>query len=330
MKKLKSVFIFILAFLFTVVIFDFFFTFTGLMVPIVKIDSEKGERYLPNKTCCSISSSEGFGLAETNASGWFGKDFSEHASSDISIAVIGNSFVASRQVFYRDNFLSIAENLLNENSLQKFSFYNFGKESMPLTELLYIKEEIAKAHDPKQYLILINHLSFSTATRVVPYYKLVDDSLCLDLSFKDSKTLKLYNQFQFLMESPILFLGYRVKNKLPQWREILLDKFYFPTNQPQTFQNQVMFTIPDTDKAIIEKLAEDEKVIFLLDLDPDASAKIKSLIPQSKIIDLHPTFSKLKEQGIDPNFWEVSNVQGHWNIPAHKAVGDEIAKNLMK
>jgi hypothetical protein len=91
-----------------------------------------------------------------------------------------------------------------------------------------------------------------------------------------------------------------------------------------------MFTIPDTDKAIIEKLAEDEKVIFLLDLDPDASAKIKSLIPQSKIIDLHPTFSKLKEQGIDPNFWEVSNVQGHWNIPAHKAVGDEIAKNLMK
>jgi hypothetical protein len=330
MKTVKSIFLFSVALILTVFLFEFILSFGGIMNPIVKIDSNKGERYFPNKMCCSMFVSEGFGLAKTNLSGWFGKEFFDNGSSDISIAVLGNSFVAARQVFERDNFLSVAEKSINEKlSKSSVSLFNFGKEAMPLSELLYIKEEISAVYNPDYYLVLINPQSFAAADRLVPHYKLVEDSLCLDLSFKNSYIVKFYNKFSFLSESSVLFLAYRMKNKLPQTAKILFDKFYFTKYEPQQ-NNSIYYSISDLNKTIIERLAKDKKVIFLLDLDPIAYNNVKALTPKSSVIDLYSVLSKMKnEQGIDPNYWNISKVEGHWNIPAHKVIGETIAKNVI-
>ena len=330
MKKIKSLFIFSVAFIAVIIFFEIFLSLTGIMVPAVKIDANKGERYFHNKLCCSLFISEGFGLAKTNDAGWFGKEFN-HNAKDVSVAVIGNSFVASRQVFYRDNFLSVAENTINQKSLKsKLSFYNFGKEAMPLTELLFVKEEIQKDYQPNYMLVLLNNQSFSNAKRNVPYYKLAGDSLSLDTTFKQSAMVKLYSKIKMVAQSSVLFLGYRVKNDLPKTGEIMLDKFY-PSTAKSATESESDFSFKDVDKTIVEKLVKDKKVIFLLDLDTSLSNQIKPLIKESEYIDLRPLLVKMKtEQGIDPNYWKVANVTGHWNIPAHKMIGEVIANRLYK
>jgi len=331
MKVINSIFIFSIALILTIIFFEALLSFCGMMIPIIKIDSNVGERYIPNKMCCSISVSEGFGLAKTNSEGWFGKKFVDNGLSDISIAVIGNSYVSSRQVFYRDNFLSISEELTNKNLNKTIaSYFNFGRQAMPLTELLFIKEEISSIHNPDYILILLNAHSFNTTSRQVPYYKLMGDSLVLDSTFKESPMLRTYRKLQIFSNSSVFFLGYRVKNKLPQLWKILFDKFYPSEEEPEQ-NNDPIFSLSDVNKVILEKLESDKKVIFLLDLDYDVSNKVKTITTQSQIIDLRPTLLKMKtEQGIDPNYWAIEKLPGHWNIPAHKVIGEEIANNMIK
>lgn len=106
MKTVKPACIFLSTFAVVIIFFELFLSFAGILRPIVRIDPRRGERYIPNITSSSIFVAEGFGLSETNSSGWFGKEFKDTGPNDLSVAVLGNSFVAARHVFYRNNFLS--------------------------------------------------------------------------------------------------------------------------------------------------------------------------------------------------------------------------------
>ncbi len=333
MRQFKSFFIFLLAFILIGVLFEVLLSFGGILIPVVQIDPNKGERYCPNKMCCSIFVSEGFGLAETNAQGWFGKEFKYKSANDISVTVIGNSFVASRQVFYRNNFLSIAEKKTNEKLPHGMhtSFYNFGKEDLPLKELLYVKEDIAATYHPDYILILLNPGSFNVESqRYVTYYDYIDGKFKLDTSFKLKSFVKNFNKFEVLTKSSVLFLGYRFKNHLPQAGEILFDKFYY-RNIPVEDQLETVDSLDYTDKAIITELAKDSHVIFLLNLEPAIFSKVKSLIGNSSFIDIYTPLKKMQnEKGFNPYYWEIPNKIGHWNIPAHKLIGEEIAKQMIE
>ena len=332
MKIIKTIFFFCSGLLLTTISFELFLSFAGIMNPIVKIDSIKGERYIPNKTCNSLFIGEGFGLDRTNSQGWFGKEYIDNSDSLISIAIIGNSFVSSRQVFERNNFLTICENSMNNNLKHpKAAIYNFGKESMPIQELLFIKEEIKIDYNPDYIVILINDKNFNSPNRLVPYYELKNDKLVLNTSFSDRSVFKLYSKIQWLSNSSLLFLGYRVKNYLKKSPQIILDKFYVRKKLDHQITNIVETKINLTDQTIIKTLNEDEKVIFLLDVDSNMAELLKSLIDQSPVIDLTNALTKMKnDQGINPYYWKISNEMGHWNNDAHIVVGKELAKNLLK
>lgn len=330
MKTIKSLLFFGLGILFTILLFEIILSGGSILSPIVKIDPNKGERYYPNKMCCSIFVCEGFGLAKTNSAGWFGKEFVDGGTSDISIAVIGNSFVAARQVFYRDHFLTIAEHEANKRQTNKhISFYNFGKEDLPLKQQLYLKQEIVSTYNPDYIMILINNESFNYRNhRYVPYYELTNNGkLQLDTSFKQYPFVKQFNKYQMVAKSSILFLSNRVKNRIPQAKEILFDKFYSGLSHTTILDSEI-FPINPVDETIIKELAKDKRVIFVLDLDSDNYYKVKSLINSSPIIELKQSLNNLKAQGIDPNFWPVSNEIGHWNQAGHKAVGEQLAKGI--
>ena len=33
---------------------------------------------------------------------------------------------------------------------------------------------------------------------------------------------------------------------------------------------------------------------------------------------------------VDPYYWKVSNIEGHWNNEAHKVIGKELAENMIE
>jgi len=49
-----------------------------------------------------------------------------------------------------------------------------------------------------------------------------------------------------------------------------------------------------------------------------------------KCIDLTDTLNFMKQNGTDPNFWKATKKMGHWNHEAHRAVGEYIAKELIR
>ncbi len=330
MKTVKSILIFSVAFFSVVVFFEIFLSSAGILSPVVRIDPEKGERYVPNKMCSSIFVSEGFGLAKTNSSGWFGKDFKDEGPNDISIAVLGNSFVAGRHVFYRQNFLSLGENYLNKQlSNKKASFFNFGKEDFPLRELLFVKEDIMKTYHPDYFLVLINPgaLNYTSSQRYVAFYDFVDGKFQVDSSFKKSSFVRNYSRFQLFTKSSVLFLGHRAKNQLPNASEILFDKFYISSKKIET-PDEVVDTISTSDAAILKELSKDPKVIFMLNLDPHLSRAVLPLIADSRKIDLWAPLLKMQSSGIDPCYWPIPDKRGHWNFQGHDLVGKVVANYM--
>jgi hypothetical protein len=47
-------------------------------------------------------------------------------------------------------------------------------------------------------------------------------------------------------------------------------------------------------------------------------------------IDLNIPLNKLKESGIDPNYWPITKKRGHWNHDGHLIVGKEVADQIDK
>jgi len=332
MKIIKSIIYFCFAFLLIGLFFEIFLHTAGILSPVMKIDSRKGERFYPNITINSLFMNEGFGLSKTNSLGWLGKNPIDRIDTDISIAVIGNSFVASQQVFTRNKFLAVAEDHVNKE-LSDFntSFYNFGKKQVQLGEILFIKKEVAKEYNPEHIIVFLNERNFviKKSSRMVPYYEYKDDQLVLNSSYNKSSTFRLYNKLGFLSNSSLIFLGYRVKNKLRNAPKILFDKLY-PTGESE--DNDVKgqtISISPTDKRIIEELSMDDRVIFLLDLSTENASQIRSLVDQSPIINFNKPLMAMKNNEVDPYYWKVSKIEGHWNNKAHKIIGKELGENMI-
>ncbi|HET8963343.1 MAG TPA: hypothetical protein VFM99_05575 [Chitinophagales bacterium] len=336
MKNLKSILIFSITFLGVVVFFELLLSLCGILQPIVRIDRERGERYRPNITCSSIFVSEGFGLARTNSDGWFGNEFKDMGENDKSVAVIGNSYVASRQVFYRNNYMALSEKKTNEilsykNIQKNVSLFNFGKEDLPLNELLYVKENIARNYHPDHFLILINEGTFNVVTnRYVAHYEYENNKFKLDTSFKEAPFVKIYHSFELLTKSSVVFLLHRVQSHLPEIWEIFFDKFYIPSidkNNEEKHPESIKLT--EADKAFVKELSKDKRVIFMLNLNPALTQEVKSLIGSSSFINIEPPLMEMKKRGIDPNYWEIPDKVGHFNLIGHKIISEEITKKML-
>ena len=333
MKIIKSIIYFCFAFLLIGLFFEIFLNTAGILSPVMKIDSRKGERFYPNIMINSLFMNEGFGLSRTNSQGWLGKDPMDKMDTDISIHVIGNSFVASQQVFTRNKFLAVAEDHVNKELPDyQTSFYNFGKKQVQLGEILFLKEEVVKEYNPEYIIVFLNERNFviKKSSRMVPFYEYKDDHLVLNSSFNKSSTFRLYNKLGFLSNSSLIFLGYRVKNKLRNAPKILFDKLYPTKKHEEMDVKDQTISISPSDKKIIEELSLDDRIIFLLDFNAENASQIRSLVSQSPIINFKKSLMAMKNNDVDPYYWKVSEIEGHWNNKAHKIIGKELGENMIK
>ena len=83
-------------------------------------------------------------VGRTNTWGWNDREWSLHKPpGTVRVAVLGDSYVEALQVERTSNFLTIAENLLNQNGKRRFELMNFGRSGFTQTEeWLVLKNEI--------------------------------------------------------------------------------------------------------------------------------------------------------------------------------------------
>jgi hypothetical protein len=324
---MKQILYFFAAFLFISILFELLLKWGGIMNPILTIHPENGERYLPNKMCCSLFNYEGFGLAKTNSAGWFGNDPTHRDAAATHVAVLGNSFIAARQIFARHHFLNILENKLQKAG-KNIRFYNFGKETMPLCESLYIKEEIDSLYHPDYFVVFINMRSLGNEGRYIPYYELQNDSLVLNEDFKNEPFVKQYDQFSLLSQSSLLFLIYRVKNNIGNWGQIVLDKLYWEKSLAEKDESR---SVDEADVAVIKAFSKDPRVIFLIDIDQAREQTIRHYSAPSPLINVQPALVTLhKKTGINPYAWPITEQIGHWNYSAHRQIAQELFNQFEK
>jgi len=67
MKTIKSIVYFCFAFILIGLFFEIFLNTAGILSPVMKIDSNKGERFYPSIMVDSLFMNEGFGLSKTSS-----------------------------------------------------------------------------------------------------------------------------------------------------------------------------------------------------------------------------------------------------------------------
>jgi len=78
-------------------------------------------------------------------------------------------------------------------------------------------------------------------------------------------------------------------------------------------------------------LDKDDRIVFLLDLSEENASQIRAIVRQSPIINLKKSLMAMKKNdNVDPYYWKVSDIEGHWNNEAHKVIGKELADNMIE
>jgi hypothetical protein len=87
--------------------------------------------------------------------------------------------------------------------------------------------------------------------------------------------------------------------------------------------------LTEADKAYVTELSKDKRVIFMLNLSPVLEKEVKSLMGSSSFINIRPPLQEMKKRGVDPNYWEIPDKVGHFNLIGHKIIANEITKKMI-
>src|SRR5690606_16777514 len=114
---------------------------------------------------------------------------------------------------------------------------------------------------------------------------------------------------------------------------ILLDKFFTPVldqNKPEDNILTENDSLLSVHIKVIEELSENPGNMIVhrdkYELNENIRASIKSA--DIRMIELNDTLNDLRARGFDPNYWQYNGNYGHWNIQAHKTIGEFLARKI--
>jgi hypothetical protein len=279
---------------------------------------------------------EGIGIGNINAYRFIGESCQPlKPLNTIRIALLGDSFIESYQVFERHYFGKIAETLLKKKFPGKdIEILNFGCAGFEITDMYAYQKNTIEKFNPDYifYLISDDDLEPENSDPLRPRVILENDSLMVSYDFSKAEANKFNRANFFLMHSAVLNMlnDCRKKIKTISPASILLDKIYSwfkssGTNPDGQGKAKVKFTLNPVTARIIETL-DPEKVVIINRGDTFLPIKFTELCQKRglKFFDLYPTLKKARESGTDPQYWSVTKKHGHWNYYGHKLVGKEI------
>ncbi len=283
---------------------------------------------------------EGFGVGKFNTYRYLGENRSpEKSANSIRVALMGDSYVESFQVFQRDYFGTIAEIILQGNyPNKKIEILNFGRSGFNIGDIYAYQQTFVNTFNPDLILYFISeddlNVSYSDALR--PKTIINNNEIQVDLNFNQKK-INSFENTKLLVQNSVIFNmlnnGRKKSNHIPIL-EILFEKVYYwfkpATEILETNKNeQRKSDLNPIGKKILESL-DSNKTIIINKKSTKFSEEFLKLCQTNylKIIEIEKAFDSLKQSGIEPLEWKVTKKKGHWNPAAHKALGKELAKNL--
>lgn len=335
MRLFRQIAFFAVAFIATLFFAEFFIRSTHLgNVSSTEFytDIGRGRR----KNLDYIFFNEGFGIGTFNEFRYIGEPINpRRENGTVRIILLGDSFVESFQVFDRHYFGNIAENYLsNEFPETRFEILNFGRSGFDIGDMYAYHKLFASEFNPDYVLYMLSeddlNLQYSDPLR--PRTIKRNDSLQVSLDFDESEIqrfekTKIFTQYTCTLN--MLNNCRKIVADTPVW-SILLGKVYSWFNPPKD-KGQVeivtdsIFKLDPVTELIIESIDTNQVIFVTIDnhqLPKEFEEFCKSL--GFDYFNLNETFDLMRNQGIDPNEWKVTNKTGHWNIEAHQYVGEKV------
>lgn len=283
---------------------------------------------------------EGFSIKSYNRKELY--SVSDSTNSSFKIALIGDSYVKADQVFNRQHFGQIMKSHLNLNSEVKV--INYGYNGSDLKQMYATQKFIVDPTDPDLILYFLSNQDFSYNKFIDPLLPQVDDSgnnLNIINEFEQTKINSYKITSIIKQNSSIVNLllnsvkHYKEKGLLPA----LAGKFYSQKSSLKHNQlsegsktrKNLMTKTPPTIEQIL-KTIDESKVIFVSIDQNKLSSEFTSSIRENNIrlIELNPLLDSLLSNQINPYYWKVSRMSGHWNKKAHQEIGIYLASELKK
>lgn len=283
---------------------------------------------------------EGFGITKTNKDRFIGsKNINiEKDTNTIRIALLGDSFIESKQVFERQYFGSIIQNnLKNEFPNKKIEVLNFGRSNFNIGHIHAYRKLLVDSFNPDYVLYFLSNddlICDYSHPPLLPITIMTDKGIAIKIQ-ENKNNLNTYQKTKILTQNStllnILNSGRHLSTRENYIPQILFGKFYNSSeNQKIIIPTPKTITPDSTALAIIKNL--DTKTIIINRDKIDFHNKFTSTCKNRNLRywKLHETIKAAKVNSLKPYFIDSSNREGHWNSEGHKIVGDFISKKLLE
>lgn len=261
------------------------------------------------------------------------------AKKSFRIALIGDSYVKSDQVFERHHFGQIMKkNLTRDTDIEVI---NYGYNGSDLKQMYITQKVIVDPTEPDLILYFLSNQDFQENSYNDPLLPQIINTgnkleIVCDFNKQTSNYYRITNTIKQYSSIANLLVNSIKQYKTNGILSALTGKFYYQKSvkqkdhlQKDSGYSKAPLEVSFIMKKIIQNI-DASKVIFVninkVKLDNDILTLIKANnIP---LIDLNTVLG-------DPHqskyyYWKVSNQNGHWNKKAHQEIGTYLASELNK
>ena len=277
---------------------------------------------------------EGFFWGSSNDDGFLGDKLSRKTENNIFL--IGDSYVEGFQLFQRHHFMTHLKNTLKNILGVGYSVINRGIGEQNLSDSYISLRNIFA--DSSTFIIFINpdqlHMKSYVSVKK-PFVYLENERLNIATGYKNERKYEIYKQINSAFLRFTIFQSVKlIINKiiLGQHIEILfgkLNSFISIESNNNAIKENYKQNISEINKRILLDLNNRGNVFPVFMRKTTKSQRIWLEQNNIKNIDLDIPLSDLKNNGIDPYYWNITNMKGHWNHDAHKSIGEYLAYKII-
>ena len=332
MRIAKSIAVFLLSITIGLICVELFLRNAAIIpTKYTQFNDKLGLVFKPNSKILILQ--EGFYIGQINGSGYLGD--TKDVANQFKIAFIGDSYVEGFQLFPRYHYANILKQKLSKYFPVKVM--NFGMAGFDLGDIYCRYKGFILRYKPDLTFIFVNQGDLKYSRNIFfPYLEIHNDKLTIDYSFTKTEAFVRSKNYEkslksFWYNSSLFNLVASCDTlvKMNMAWLILLDKFY--VSQTADIASPVIGEkeIDPISRKIFEDMDTNSVVLVI---HGEFSEGIKNYLVDSDftVIDLNLCLKSLEKEGIDPYYWKSTNKSEHFNHYAHKAIADELAKQVVE
>lgn len=338
MRLVQAILIFGLSLAAALAGLDAYLQWAEIQTPMeTRIDPRLGPTYIPHKRISRFN--EGFFLGAANTYGYMGPAVPpRREDGERRILVLGDSFVLGHTVLDRHHFCRTLERDLSAATGEPVRALNFGKADFNFWNMYQYFLSFAGSFDHDLALFFVGESDLiptgQTAGGLYPLVKLQGDSVVVDTSFRHSGSYRFYKTIEpVFTRSAVLRLIFNTYKMVlrHELSGVLLDKLApaRPAPSPRASPAARRREMPELSRVILREMARDPRNVLVVakDLAPGLSEEVTAAgLPT---LNLAACLDSLQAAGVDPYYWPVTRMRGHWNHATHPVVGHYLARQLL-